>query len=98
MFSVGFLIFGFYYKFAYLKLPLLDVVFFPNLDNKELFAKADNYATSICIIFAILELAGLILLMVDDGLSVVVAQILFVGGGISAITLRKIYIFKHLTK
>jgi hypothetical protein len=90
------MVFGFYYKFAYLKLPLLDIVSFPNLDNKELFAKADDYATSICIIYAILELAGLIFLMVDDGLSIIVAQILFFGGGISAIILRKIYIYKHL--
>ena len=96
--SVGFLIFGYYYKFAYLKLPFLDIIFFPNLDNKGLFAKADHYAFSICIIFAVLELCGLILLLVDNGLSIFVAQALFFCGGLSVIILRKIYIFKHSAK
>lgn len=97
MFSIGFLILGFYYKFAYMKIPLLDVIFFPNLDNKELFLQADHYASSICLIFSITELCGLLLLFIDKYLSIRFSGILFFGGALSVIVLRKRYIFKRMT-
>jgi phosphate starvation-inducible membrane PsiE len=79
-----------------MKIPILDFIFFPNLDDDDLFRRADDLAYKWCLFFSILELCALVLVYFKREISQQTSYIIFVAGGLSVVIIRKIFIIRNI--